>query len=232
MTDDDELNDGDELNDCAVLSAVRDSVSGLSTPAAPRLEAITARGRARRLRHLGGLSVAGACAALVAGLIASGTPAIAPAAAPKPGPAPHRPAPAVRLAGFSVTAGPGRATTLTLDWGQLIDPNAVRAALAGHDIPALVTAGEFCSTAVQPSPGAPAVAALAPAAKLSPAAGGPRGFPKPQYNAVVISGWKIPPGVELSIGYRQDAQNRQITFALIVTGAPLTCTTLPDQGKH
>jgi hypothetical protein len=37
-----------ELNDSAVLSAVRDSISGLPIPAAPRLEAITAMGRARR----------------------------------------------------------------------------------------------------------------------------------------------------------------------------------------
>ena len=63
------MND-DDLNDSAVLSAVRDSISGLPMPAAPRLEAITARGRARRRRRLGGLSIAGAgaCAALVVGL--------------------------------------------------------------------------------------------------------------------------------------------------------------------
>ena len=64
------MNDNDELNDSAVLSAVRDSISGLPMPTAPRLEAITARGRARRRRRLGGLSIAGAgaCAALAVGL--------------------------------------------------------------------------------------------------------------------------------------------------------------------
>ena len=39
------MNDNDELNDSAVLSAVRDSISGLPMPAAPSLQAITARGR-------------------------------------------------------------------------------------------------------------------------------------------------------------------------------------------
>ena len=64
------MNDNDDLNDSAVLSAVRDSISGVPLATAPRLEAITARGRARRRRRLGGLSIAGAgaCAALVAGL--------------------------------------------------------------------------------------------------------------------------------------------------------------------
>jgi hypothetical protein len=42
------MNDNDELNDGAVLSAVRDSISGWPMPTPPRLEAITARGRARR----------------------------------------------------------------------------------------------------------------------------------------------------------------------------------------
>ena len=64
------MNDNGELNDSAVLSAVRDSISGLPMPTAPRLEAITAKGRARRRRGLGGLSIAGAgaCAALAVGL--------------------------------------------------------------------------------------------------------------------------------------------------------------------
>jgi hypothetical protein len=42
------MNDHDELNDGAVLSAVRDSISGLPMPMAPGLEAIRARGRAPR----------------------------------------------------------------------------------------------------------------------------------------------------------------------------------------
>ena len=146
------MNDHDELNDGAVLSAVRDSISGWPMPMAPRLEAIKARGRARRLRRLGGLSVvaAGACAALVVGLV-GGAPAARPAM--QAGPASQHHVSAVHLVAFTVAAGPDGTTTLTLYPGQVADPNAVRQALAEHGIPALVTAGEFCRTAVQPAPG-------------------------------------------------------------------------------
>ena len=215
------MND-DDLNDSAVLSAVRDSISGLPMPAAPRLEAITARGRARRRRRLGGLSIAGAgaCAALVVGLAGGWGPA-----GPAPlhaGPAPRHDAPPVHLAAFSVVAGPDGATTLTLYPGQVANPNAVRQALAEHGIPALVTAGRFCRTADQPPPGVGQVVALSP--RPPQGTGGP--------GPVVIYGSAIPSGVELSIGYRQDPGNREISFTLIQAGAPLTCTSIPDNGPH
>jgi hypothetical protein len=49
---------------------------------------------------------------------------------------------------------------------------------------------------------------------------------------IVIHGSAIPRGVELSIGYRQDPQDREISFKLIKAGAPLTCTSIPDNGQH
>lgn len=220
------MNDNDELNDGAVLSAVRDSISGLPMPAAPRLEAITARGRARRRRRLGALSMAGAgtCAALVLGL-AGGWGSAGPGS--QAGPPPQRHATKVQLAAFSVAAGPGGSTTLTLGPGQMINPNAVRQALAEHGIPALVTAGKFCRTADQPAPGVgEVVVILPPRMRYS---GSDRRLPGP---TIVIYGSKIPRGVELSIGYRQDSQDREISFTLIQAGAPLTCTSIPDHGPH
>jgi hypothetical protein len=223
------MNDHDELNDGAVLSAVRDSISGLPMPTAPRLEAIKARGRARRLRRVGGLSVAaaGACAALVVGLT-GGAPAARPAMQAGPGPAHH--ASAVHLVAFTVAAGPDGTTTLTLYPGQVADPNAVRQALAEHGIPALVTAGEFCRTAVQPAPGVGDVVQFSPgpAQIQMPANGQPAARPGP----ISIYGSRIPSGVELSIGYRQDSQENEISFALIVANAPLTCSSIPDHGPH
>ena len=217
------MNDNEELNDGAVLSAVRDSMSGLPMPTAPRLEAITARGRARRRRRLGGLSIAGAgaCAALVVGLAGGSGPA---------GPAPQHHAPEVHLAAFSVVAGPDGATTLILYPGQVANPNAVRRALAEHGIPALVTAGKFCRTADQPSPGVGQVVVLPhrPPQRISghvPV--GTRG-PGP----LVIYGSAIPTGVKLSIGYRQDPQEFEISFSLIKAGASLSCTSIPDNGPH
>jgi hypothetical protein len=47
----------------------------------------------------------------------------------------------------------------------------------------------------------------------------------------VIYGSKIPPGVKLSIGYRQDPQDREISFTLIMAGAPLTATACPITGR-
>jgi hypothetical protein len=220
------MNDNDELNDSAVLSAVRDSISGLPMPTAPRLEAITARGRARRRRRLAGLSVAsvGASAALVVGLAggwgSSGS-------APHAGPALQHHATEVQLAAFSVIADSDGSTTLTLGPGQVINPNAVRQALAEHGIPALVTAGQFCRTADQPAPGVGDVVVLLPhGLRYVGSAGRP---PRP---SIVIYGSKIPRGVELSIGYRQDSQDREISFSLIKAGAPLTCTSMPDHGPH
>ena len=218
------MNDSDELNEGAVLSAVRDSISGLPMPAAPRLEAITARGRARRRRRLGALSLAGAgaCAALVVGLAGgSGSARSVPE---------HQTSP-VHLAAFSVVAGPDGTTTLTLYPGQVANPNAVRQALAGHGIPALVTANEFCRTADQPAPGVGQVVVLPHRPfqqKISGSGPVRAGGPGP----IVIHGSAIPSGVELSIGYRQGSQEREISFTLIKAGAPLTCTSIPDTGPH
>jgi hypothetical protein len=182
------MNDDDELNDGAVLSAVRDSISGLPMPTAPRLEAITARGRARRRRRLAGLSIAaaGACAALVVGL-AGGS--VGPgggsvglgggSGSGSAGPAPQHKAPPVHLAAFSVVTGPDGATTLTLYPGQVADPNAVRQALADHGIPAVVTAGKFCRTADQPAPGVGQVVVLSHQPPQMIGGPGPRRTGKP-----------------------------------------------------
>ncbi len=224
------MSENDELNDGAVLSAVRDSISGLPMPAAPRLEAITARGRARRRRRLGALSAAGAgaCAALVAGLAVGGGPA---RPAVQAGPAPRHHASAVHLAAFSVAAAPDGGTTLTLNPGQVVNPSAVRQALADRGIPALVTANEFCRTADQPAPGVGQVVVL-PHQPLQPRAVAPGSVRTGGPGPITIYGAKIPTGVKLSIGYRQNSQNREISFTLIQAGAPLTCTSIPDNGPH
>ena len=229
------MNDNDELSDSAVLCAVRESVSGLPLPAAPGLEAITARGRARQRRRVGGLSVvslagAGACAALVVGLTGGfGSPA-GVASAGVAAPAPRPVACTIQLAAFSVVAGPYGTTTLTLYPGQVAKPNAVRQALAEHGIPALVTAGEFCRTADQPAPGVGDVVVLPQRPPRPVASPGPMrtGAPGP----IVIYGSRIPSGVKLSIGYRQNSQDREISFSLIKAGEPLTCTSIPDSGPH
>ena len=220
------MNDSDELTEPAVLRAVHDSMSMLPLPAAPHVETITARARARRQRRAGVLSIAGAgaCAALAVSL-AGGSGGAVPAAQHDNAPQNHA-APA-RLTAFSVVAGADGSTTLTLYPGEVANPNAVRQALAEHGIPALVTAGQFCQNGTLPAwPGIDQVAtfsATGPRHATNGRAGG---------MTVVIHGAAIPSGAKLSIGYRQDPQNREISFKLIQDGAPLTCTSLPDSGPH
>ena len=112
----------------------------------------------------------------------------------------------------------------------MANPNAVRQALAEHGIPALVTADKFCRTADQPSPGVGQVVVLPhrPQQRISGPGPARTGGPGP----IVIYGSAIPRGVELSIGYRQDSQEYEISFTLIQAGAPLTCTSIPDHGPH
>jgi hypothetical protein len=168
------------------------------------------------------LPVPGRALRCVIGL-AGGSGSAGPAS--QAGPAPQHQAPSVHLAAFSVVTGPDGATTLTLYPGQVADPNAVRQALAEHGIPALVTAGKFCRTAVQPPPGVGDVMVV-----FSP--GPPPLTPGQHPGPIVIYGSRIPHGVELSIGYRQDPRDHEISFTLIVAGAPLTCTSIPDNGPH
>ena len=65
------MSDTDQMIDSAELHELRDSLSGVAMPERPRLEAITARGRARRrhpLSSAAGLSVAGVAAGIAVAL--------------------------------------------------------------------------------------------------------------------------------------------------------------------
>lgn len=232
------MNDNDELTERIVLSTVRDSMSVLPLPAAPHVETITARGRARRQRRVGGLSIAGAgtCAALAFSLL-GGSGGAVPAAqhdnAPQHDNALHHHGAPVQLTAFSVATSPDGSTTLTLHPGEVANPNAVRQALAEHGIPALVTAGQFCQNGTLPGwPAIDQVATFAGPGLKHAANGRPAGM------TVVIHGSAIPSGSKLSIGYRQGPQKGdekngyEISFKLIQNGAPLTCTSLPDSGPH
>ncbi|MBV9383959.1 MAG: hypothetical protein JOY82_08075 [Streptosporangiaceae bacterium] len=199
-------------NDHDVLTAVQDSISALPMPKAPRLEAVTARGRARRRHRLTGVSAvaAGACAALVVGLAGGGGPG-SPAS-----PGSQHGAPAIHLAAFSVVSGPRGMTTLILYPGQVANPNAVRQALAQHGIAALVTANSFCHTKEHP---APPGQVILPYRALPPGAG--KAPP-----AIRINPAAMPAGSKISIGYRQDRAARQISATVIKAGAFLICTSI------
>ena len=188
-----------------VICQVRESFAGLRMDT--RVENVFARSRVRQRRRLSGLTAvaAGTAAAATAVTLALGGPAPARTGNAFPAsPQPASPGP-VTLAAFAVTSGPGSNTTLTLRKGAMLDPGALRRALARHGIPALVTAGTFCRSAK----GAPA--GLGQVLHPSTAADGS--------DVIVIDGQAMPPGTELSIGYFP----RHIQMTLVEDGARLSC---------
>jgi hypothetical protein len=213
------VNDYDELNDSTVLCAVRDSLAGISLPAAPPLAAVVARGRTRRRRRAGlaatGAAAVAAVAIGVSGIITS--------------PAPAHGGSTADLTAFSVVSSPDGTTTLTLKLPDgLRNPAAVRQALARHGIPALVTTGKVCTTSPRPqAPGAISLQPPLPPGGLSHARGAAG---TPGRESVVFTPSAMPAGTEVSIGYLQNPPEIGISVHLIEVAAPLTCTsTLPGR---
>jgi hypothetical protein len=192
-----------------VIWQVRESFSGLRMDLP--VEKVFARSRARRRRRLSGLTAAAAATvgAAAAVTLTAGGPA-APARSGNPPPPSLGP---VKLAAFSVTNGPGDSTTLILRKGPKyarLDPAALRAALARHGIPAVVTVGTFCR------PGREGSANLGQVLHQSNLADG---------SAMVINGRAMPSGTQLSIGYYRNS----VRMLLIKDGAHLTCSSTSDQ---
>jgi hypothetical protein len=184
-----------------VMCLVRESFDGLSMDT--RLENVLARSRARRRRRLSGLTAAVAATAAAAAGITLTLGGSAPTGSASTPPASHTP---VTLAAFTVTSGPGPNTTVTLRKGAMLDPDALRADLARHGIPALVTVGTFCRS----TPGAPA--GLGQVLRPSTAADGS--------DVIVIDGQAMPPGTRLSIGYFTG----HVQMALVEDSASLACS--------
>ena len=186
-----------------VIGLMRESFADLhmDTP----VENVLARSRARRRRRLTGLTAASAAAAgaMAAAVLASGGSVPAPAA--RLSAASPR---AAALAAFSVTSSPGGETTVILRQGPeyQLDPSALRADLARHGIPALVSTGTFCRSALVTSSGINKVVHASTVADKS--------------DMMVITGSALPPGTRLSIGYFPGV----VRTAVIKDGAPLSCS--------
>jgi hypothetical protein len=120
----------------------------------------------------------------------------------------------VHLADFSVDTNPGGTVTVTLSQAQILDPDALRHALAQAGVPARITIGAFCYNPVsdrdvlfqavamhQPGPGEAA--------------------------DVVITPSKLPAGSTLAIAYEQAGAPAKAHFELLTAGAPVTCSSSP-----
>jgi hypothetical protein len=190
------------MNDNDVLESVKGALSGvhMHTP----VESIVAGGRSRRRRRVAGRVAVGA--ALAVGL-AVGVPAVGHYGAGSPSADGN----GVRLAAFSVVSNPNGTATVTLAKGPGLDPDALRAALAQADVPAVVRVGEFCHSGSQP-PGLDQVLSSQRTADGTV--------------MLIIDPAATPPGAELSIGFKPDSTpgtKDRIRFTLVTAGADLSC---------
>ena len=203
----------DQMTDSAELRELRESLSGVAVPERPRLEAITARGRASRRHRVS--SAAGLCAAAAAAaagtavaLGSSGAPAHAPALG------------TIRTAAFTLVKNHNGTDTLTINPNELLDPATLQSDLASYDIPARVTSGSFCSSD-------PAPAGFSQVATVSPS-GETTATPQPGVEpTITFDPSAMPAGTELSFGYFQlSSGEQQANVALIDTSA-FTCSSTP-----
>ena len=119
----------------------------------------------------------------------------------------------IHVAAFLVDAGPGGTVTVTLLRDYAPDPSALRQALAGAGVPALVTVGSVCTAPV-------------PSAALNQVLTSHRHLADGTTILTVVPR-AIPAGWELSIGYFQVSGGNGIHVSLVPKSAPLTCTSGP-----
>jgi hypothetical protein len=209
------MSDSDQMTDSGEL---RDSLSGVPMPARPRLEAIVARGRARRrgrLSRAAGLSVAAVAAgtALALGL----TGALGPA--PVHGTIRTLAPGTIRTVAFKIVKNPNGTARLTINPKELLDPATLQSDLAKYGIPAKVTSDSFCSSDPAPAGFSHVVSFPPREAPVTPQSG--------VQPTVTFDPAAMPAGTELSIGYFQLTRGeQQASFALIDTSS-YSCTSTP-----
>jgi RNA polymerase sigma-70 factor (sigma-E family) len=148
------MNAHDDMSDTDVLSAVRDSLSGMPLASPPDVEAIMAKGRARRRRRLIP-GVTGTLATAAVGALA--VTALAPASHQASELAGNRAShytsrqPAVQLAAWTVTKLADGNISVTIR--ELADPAGLQQMLRGDGVPASVTFAGQQDPACQPYPG-------------------------------------------------------------------------------
>jgi len=205
------MSGNDQMTDGAELRELRHSLSGVAMPERPRLEAITARGRARRRQRLSavaGLSVAGAAAgtALALGL----TGVLGPARTPG----------TIRTASFTLLSNSHGTATLTINPKELLDPAALQSDLAQYGIPAKVTSGSFCTSDPAP-PGFSQVVSSHPA---GPGTTTPQSGVQP---TITIDPSAMPAGTELSFGHFQLSSGQQQADFVLIDTSSYTCSSTP-----
>lgn len=194
-------------HDDTVTRELRDSLSGIDSPARPPLEAIAARGRARQRRRVTGLAGLGTACAAVAAVAAVGLTGAGGPASPA-GKAGTGTTGTTRTAAFTLTRNANGTDTLRLSTRQMLDPAELQRALARDGIPALVKSGTYCSSTPRlPMPTTIGVLTIErpdgtqvgpPAAPGRP---GPHNVVIPPNAVFVINPARMPAGSELFFDY-------------------------------
>jgi hypothetical protein len=207
------MSDNNQMTDAAELRELWDSLSGVAMPGRPRLETITARGRAHRRRRLSavaGLSVAGAAAGTTLALGLTGV--LGPARTPG----------TIQTASFTLVSNSNGTATLTINPKELLDPAALQSDLAQDGIPAKVTSGSFCSSDPHPAGFSQVVSVNWPS-NASPQSG--------VQPTITIDPSAMPAGAELSVGYFQlssgPAAGEQQADVVLIDSNSNTCTSTP-----
>ncbi len=205
------MSDNDQMTDSPDLRELRNSLSCAAVPGRPRLESITARGRARRRHRLSaitGLSLAGAAAgtALVLGL----TGVLGPASTRG----------TIRTAAFMIVSNPNGTDTLTINPNELFNATALQNDLAQYGIPAKVTAGSFCSSDPAPS-GFSQVVSIQPAGEATVQ------VQSGESASITIDPTAMPAGAELSFGNFQLAGGAEQAYMALINTNSYTCSSTP-----
>jgi hypothetical protein len=201
--------DNDQLTASVELRELRDSLTGVALPEPPPLEAIRARGRARRRRRLSGVAglfVTGAVAGSALTLALAGGPGHAPVHATIGTSAPL----AIRTASYTLISDTSGTVKLTINPKKLFDAAALQSDLARFGIPAKVTAGRFCTSDPEPA-GLSQVVSMRTGRRQT----------------ITFDPRAIPHGTELSFGNFQLGFGQAAEVALIDTHS-FTCTSNPS----
>lgn len=207
------MSDNDLMTDSLELRELRDALSGVTVPDRPRLEAITARGRARRRRRRSGaasLSVLGVVAATALAVTLTGVHGRATTLG------------TIRTAAYTLIHNHNGTDTLTLNPGELFDPAQLQSDLAKYGIPAKVTTGSYCTSDPEPVGFSRVVSGPGPGSQQEGSG---------QHTGIMIDPSAMPSGTELSVGAfplttGRLAGEQQADIDLIDTSS-YTCTSTP-----
>jgi hypothetical protein len=204
------MNRYDEISDHDVLRAAARSLSTVPAAAPPPVQAVIARGTARRRHQLAGLGVVAAAAATtVLGL----TGVLGGTATPAGGTG------TIHTAAFTLSEKGNGTAELRLNRAETFNPQALQRALAQDGIPALVTSDRYCWS----DPALPSPHHLGVLSVLAPN-GSPLGPPGPSSeqsvppgSVTVINPSKLPTGTRLFFDYTRTRSSESLTGGLLAT---------------